>query len=95
VSSENRPHSNENRPHSDAHASASSGRRVYITAILATGQKAGRRYKACAKEVRFFGFRPDGDGERRADHGGERDEAHEVASRVKSEEFTVLQPRSI
>jgi hypothetical protein len=31
-----------------------------------------------AKEVRFPGFRPDGDGERRADHGGERDEAQVV-----------------
>jgi len=28
--------------------------------------------------VRFPGFRPDGDGERRADHGGERDEAQVV-----------------
>jgi len=60
-----------------------------------TGNRPNKR--GAAKEVRFVGFRPDGDGERRADHhhGGERDEVHEVASRVKSEEFTVLQPRSI
>ena len=31
-----------------------------------------------AKEVRFPCFRPDGDGERRADHSGERDEAQVV-----------------
>ena len=30
------------------------------------------------KEVRFPCFRPDGDGERRADHSGERDEAQVV-----------------
>ena len=36
--------------------------------------------RGAAKEVRFPCFRPDGDGERRAraraDHSGERDEAH-------------------
>jgi hypothetical protein len=32
--------------------------------------------------VRFPGFRPDGDGERRADHGGERDEAQVVREEV-------------
>ena len=41
--------------------------------------QAGRRYHAHhGKEVRFPGFSPDGDGERRADHGGERDEAQVV-----------------
>jgi len=39
-------------------------------------QQASKR--GAAKEVRFPGFRPDGDGERRADHGGERDEAQVV-----------------
>ena len=39
-------------------------------------QQAGKR--GAAKEVRFPGFRPDGDRERRADHGGERDEAQMV-----------------
>ena len=34
-------------------------------------QQASKR--GAAKEVRFPGFRPDGDGERRADHGGERE----------------------
>ena len=33
-------------------------------------------------EVRFPGFRPDGDGERRADHCGERDEAQVVQKEV-------------
>jgi len=36
-------------------------------------QQASKR--GAAKEVRFPGFRQDGDGERRAGHGGERDEA--------------------
>ena len=39
-------------------------------------QQASKR--GAAKEVRFPGFRPDGDEERRADHGGERDEAQVV-----------------
>jgi len=39
-------------------------------------QQASKR--GAAKEVRFPGFRPDGDGERRADHGGERDESQVV-----------------
>ncbi len=39
-------------------------------------QQASKR--GAAKEVRFPGFRPDGDGERCADHGGERDEAQVV-----------------
>ena len=39
-------------------------------------QQASKR--GAAKEVRFPGFRPDGDGERRADDGGERDEAQMV-----------------
>jgi hypothetical protein len=39
-------------------------------------QQASKR--GAAKEVGFPGFRPDGDGERRADHGGERDEAQVV-----------------
>jgi len=39
-------------------------------------QQASKR--GAAKEVRFPGFCPDGDGERRADHCGERDEAQVV-----------------
>jgi len=39
-------------------------------------QQASKR--GTAKEVRFPGFRPDGDGERRADHGGKRDEVQVV-----------------
>ena len=53
------------------------GRAYMTTALLATGQlQAGRRYPA--KEVRFPGFRPEGDGERRADHSGKRGEAQVV-----------------
>ena len=39
-------------------------------------QQASKR--GAAKEVRFPGFRPEGDGERRADHSGKRGEAQVV-----------------
>ena len=54
--------------------------------VLATGQHA-------AKEVRFPCFRPDGDGERRADHSGERHEAQVV--RVKKEVMAVRATRAV
>ena len=68
VSSQNRT-----TQYSGAYASASSGRRVYIIALLAT--MTGNRPESGAPRGETFDFRPDGDGERRANHGGERDEA--------------------
>ena len=63
---------NNTTQYNGAHASASpGGGRLHDY-----WQQASKR--GAAKEVRFPCFRPDGDGERRADHSGERDEAQVV-----------------